>query len=217
MLRKKLSAALLAGATLSTLSPSLFAEEAGDWLVRGRFIHVNPNDDSSEVSGIPQSAVGVDADSTVELDFTYFLSKHWALELILATTNHEISGSGSISALENLVQTKVLPPTLTLQYHNYVTDNARLYLGAGLNYTLFYDENGLGAFDGADIDLDSSFGLSAQAGLDFNVSENWFMNIDVKFIKIDTEAEIRPGDGSVLTVDADIDPWVIGLGVGTRF
>jgi len=220
MFSRKLSAAWFAAAScLSCLSMSLpvYAEEAGDWLVRGRLIHVNPNDDSSAVSGIDGSGVAVNSDSTLELDFTYFIDKHWALELILATTGHDISGNGSIAALGNVVETDVLPPTLTLQYHNYVTENARLYFGLGLNYTLFYDEKGVGAFENADVDLDSSFGLAAQAGLDFDVSKDWFVNLDVKFVKMDTEAEIRPGDGSLLTVDADIDPWVIGLGVGRRF
>lgn len=213
----KLSMAILAVATSLSMSLPAYAEAAGDWLIRGRFIHVNPNDDSGEVTGIAQSGVGVNSDSTVELDFTYFIDQHWALELILATTEHDIAGTGSIAALGNVVEANVLPPTLTLQYHSYVTEDSRLYFGVGLNYTLFYEEEGVGAFNNADVDLDSSLGLAAQAGLDFNVNENWFVNFDVKFVKIDTEAEIRPGDGSVLKVDADIDPWVLGFGVGTRF
>ncbi len=217
MVTKKLAIGLVAALASLSFSTSSYAEEAGDWLVRGRLIDVNPNYDSGEVSGIPGSGVGVESDTTVEVDFTYFLDKNWAVELILATTGHDIFGTGAIDGLGKLVNANVLPPTLTLQYHHYLSDKARLYFGIGANYTLFYDEKGLGPFTGADVDLDSSFGLSTQVGLDFPVNDDWFMNIDVKYVTMDTTAEIRPGDGSVLTVDADIDPWVIGVGIGTRF
>lgn len=217
MVTKKLAVSLIAALVGLSFSAGSYAEEAGDWLVRGRLIDVNPNYDSGEVSGIPGSGVGVNSDTTVELDFTYFLDRNWALELILATTGHDIFGTDAIQALGDVAETNVLPPTLTLQYHEYLGDNARLYVGIGANYTLFYDEKGKGPFAGADVDLDSSFGLSTQIGLDWNVNKDWFMNLDVKYITMDTTAEIRPGDGSVLTVDADIDPWVIGIGFGTRF
>lgn len=217
MVIKKLALGLAAAVAALSYTANTYAEDAGDWLVRGRIVNVSPNDDSGEVTGIAGSGVGVDSDTTVEVDVSYFLSKNWALELIAATTKHDISGTGAIAALGNVVETRVLPPTLNLQYHNYLSEDTRVYFGAGVNYTVFFDEEGKGAFAGADVDLDNSFGLSTQIGVDFNINKDWFINLDAKYIFMDTEAEIRPGDGSVLKVDADIDPWVIGVGIGTRF
>lgn len=217
MIIKKLALGLAAVAATLSYTASAYAEDAGDWLVRGRIVNVSPNDDSGEVTGIAGSGVGVDSDTTVEVDLSYFLTKNWALELIAATTTHDISGTGAIAGLGNIVETKVLPPTLNLQYHNHLSEDTRMYFGAGINYTVFYDEEGKGAFAGADVDLDNSVGLSTQLGVDYDINDDWFINLDVKYIFIDTEAEIRPGDGSVLKVDADIDPWVVGVGIGTRF
>jgi outer membrane protein len=39
-----------------------------------------------------------------------------------------------------LASTWVLPPTLTMQYHLAPEGKIRPYLGAGLNYTIFYSE-----------------------------------------------------------------------------
>ena len=45
-----LAAALLTTLGLSTVAAPAMAYEAGDWLVRGRVINVNPNDDSGQPS-----------------------------------------------------------------------------------------------------------------------------------------------------------------------
>ena len=216
MLTKKLAMGIFVAMAGLSWGTSTYAADAGDWLVRGRVINVNPNDDSGEVTGISGSGVSVDSATTAELDFTYFLDKNWALELILATTGHDINGTGSVASLGKVVDTKVLPPTLTLQYHADMSESVRAYAGVGLNYTLFYSEDGTGAFEGADVDLDSSFGLAGQLGVDIDINDDWFFNLDVKYIAIDTTAEINTGT-SVLTVDADIDPWVFGIGFGTKF
>lgn len=215
-LKKAIAIAVTASACILTPVQS-YAAEAGDWLVRGRIINVNPNDDSSAVSGIAGSGVSVDTDTTVELDFTYFVDQNWALELILATTTHHVSGEGSIAGLGEIADAGVLPPTLTLQYHTDLNEKVSAYAGLGVNYTLFYSEDGKGPFEGADVDMDSSFGLSAQVGLDYDLNDDWFFNVDLKYVQLDTTAEIRPGDGSVLSVDVDIDPWIFGIGIGTKF
>ncbi|MCC9004298.1 MAG: hypothetical protein LM549_17010, partial [Candidatus Competibacter sp.] len=85
--------------------------------------------------------------------------------------------------------------------------------GLGLNYTFFFDESTEGALSGSDLKLDDSWGLAAQVGMDFDVAPNWFLNVDVRYIDIDTKAKL---DGvSIGTVE--IDPWVVGFNVGTRF
>jgi len=191
---------------------------AADWLVRGRIINVNPDDSSSLVSGATNTGVSVDSDTTLELDFTYMLNSNIGLELILATTKHNVTGTNSLAGVD-VSSVRVLPPTLTLQYHFAPKATVRPYVGVGLNYTLFYNAKvnaGLGGTGATDIDYDSSFGLAAQAGFDVDLNKDWFMNLDVKYIKMDTTATIT-GGSLAGTVDVDIDPWVIGVGVGKRF
>lgn len=200
-------------------STTVHADE-GDWLGRVRLLHVSPNDDSGSVSTIPGSSVTVDADTTIELDFTYFLSKHLGVELILGTSKHDISGGGSIAGLGKIANAKTLPPVVTLQYHFLPDNNIRPYLGLGVNYTRFYDEKATASLNTAlgstRVDLDDSWGLSIQAGVDIQVSRNWFVNLDAKYIQMDTTATLN-SSGVIRTVNVDIDPWFIGIGFGTRF
>jgi outer membrane protein len=213
----------LIGMLLSFVSTNVLAD-AGDWIVRGRIINVSPNDDSEDALGAGSNTpVGVDAATTLEVDFTYMLKSNLGLELILATTKHDITGEGNLSALGKIAETGVLPPTLTLQYHFSPGANIRPYAGAGLNYTLFYDESttdsltgGLGAAT-TGLELDSSFGLAAQLGLDVDISGGWFFNADVKYIQIETEATVTADGATASTIDVDINPWVFGIGVGKAF
>ena len=206
------------------------AYEAGDWVVRGRIINVNPNDDSSAVTLTPGgtiagTGVSVNDDTTLELDFTYMLDPHWGLELILATTKHQAKPNGTLATAlgssSSLLDVGVLPPTLTLQYHFAPSSNIRPYAGVGVNYTHFYDEEVKGGLDaaGASVDLDDSWGLAAQVGVDVDINKDWFVNFDVKYIDINTEASYKNTalSGASVDVDVDIDPWVIGVGIGTSF
>jgi outer membrane protein len=203
-----------------TASSQASANDQGDLLVRGRIINVNPNDSSGTVSTIPGSGVKVDSATTLELDFTYMIRPNIGLELILATTKHDIKGDGTIGALDKVGETGVLPPTLTAQYHFAPKATIRPYAGIGVNYTLFYSEKASSSLEGAlgstSVSLDNSFGLAAQAGVDVDINKDWFLNLDLKYINISTTAELNSG-GTTRSVDVDINPWVIGIGVGKTF
>lgn len=212
---------LLTTASMAAFASTAAYAEAGDWLVRARAILVAPQVDASGVEpAFPNGSVDVDDAWVPELDFSYFLTNRWALELILATSPHDLEGTGDLSALGKIGDVWALPPTLTLQYHFQPESNIRPYVGVGLNYTVFYDEDATTALNDAigqtSIKLDDSFGLAIQAGVDVDLNENWFVNADVKWIDIETEAELNTG-GSINKVDVDLDPIVFGVGIGRRF
>jgi len=85
--------------------------------------------------------------------------------------------------------------------------------GLGVNYTLFFDEKTQGPLTGADLDLDASFGVAAQLGFDYDLSDNWFLNLDVRWINIETDAEL---DGAPVET-VEIDPIVYSLTLGWAF
>ena len=66
------------------------------------------------------------------------------------------------------------------------------------------------------MDYENSFGFSFQGGLDYSLSDKWFLNIDLKKILLSTDVNVDTGEG-LLPVDVDINPLVIGLGVGMKF
>jgi outer membrane protein len=106
----------------------------------------------------------------------------------------------------------VLPPTLLLQYHFNHAGRIRPYVGAGVNYTLFYN-NGLNA-GGQSIGVTNhSWGPALQAGVDVQVTKSLFVNADIKKIWMHTDATL----GGQALGRLSIDPVVVGLGVGMRF
>jgi outer membrane protein len=227
----KLAIALLAATGFSAIATPAIAYEAGDWLVRGRIINVNPNDDSGSLvlgSGTDLGeGVTVDSDTVPELDITYMIDRNWGVELILGYSEHTVTTHKTAGAVvatlgnRDVIDTKVLPPTLTLQYHFMPDSNIRPYIGAGVNYTYFFDEevpsNSGVANAGDKVKLESSWGLAAQAGVDIAINDDWFVNLDVKYIQIDTTAKFSNTAVGSAQIDADIDPFVYGIGVGRRF
>ena len=98
-------------------------------------------------------------------------------------------------------------------------NNIRPYVGLGVNYTFLFDEDIDGLIPGADLELDNSVGLAAQVGVDFDIGENMFLNVDVRYIDIDSDAEVRlpDGGGKLDLGTVEIDPIVAGVHVGWRF
>lgn len=222
----KLAVALLAATGLSAIATPVMAYEAGDWLIRGRIAHIAPQDSSGDlfVNGANAGeGVKVDSDTIPELDITYMITPNWGVELILGYSEHTVTGekSATPASLGDVIDAKVLPPTLLLQYHFRPNAKIRPYVGAGINYTYFFDEETTGVIEtaGDNINLDSSWGFAAQAGVDIAVNDDWFVNFDVKYIDIDTEAHFKGilGGAVAAKIKADIDPIVYGIGIGRRF
>lgn len=212
--------ALGLAALFASLAGSAAADQ-GDWLVRLRGIVVAPTENSSNVlPGFPGGEVGVENAFVPELDFTYFFTRNFAAELILATSPHDLAGEGTLSALGEIADVMVLPPTLTLQYHFNPGGRLRPYAGIGVNWSIFYSEDASAALVGAlgptSVTVDDSVGVAYQVGFDLALSERWFLNADVKYIQIDTTATLNSG-GTINAVDVDLDPIVAGVGVGLRF
>lgn len=176
------------------------------WQVRLRVIAIIPDVDDD----LDDAKVDVSTAVVPELDFTYFFDENWAAELILATTKHDVDvdlGTGV-----DLGHVWILPPTLSLQYH-FTGGTVKPYLGAGINYTFFY---GIDEGDVVDMDYDDAVGFSMQGGLDFDLNDYWFLNLDIKKLLLTTDVKVNIGDG-IIPVEVDINPWIVGVGVGVKF
>ncbi len=209
-----------------TMVAGASAHEAGEFIVRAGVASVQPDDSSGALSlngdrgPLAGAEVGVKSDTQLGLTAAYMLGDHLGVELLASTPfEHEITAKGL--ATDKVGSTKHLPPTLNLQYYPLATDSAfQLYLGIGVNYTVFFEEDTSRALDGAlgntDMSLDDSFGLSLQVGADYSFNDNWMLNAAVWRLDLGTTAEIDSDAGQV-EVDVDIDPWVLMLGLGYKF
>lgn len=196
-------ASSLALAGLISLSPLAQAQDAGDWIVRLGAHSVQPKSNNSGL-------VNVDSAAMLTFNGTYMFASNWGVELLAALPfEHDIN----LNDGGKVAETKHLPPTLSLQYHFNPKGRLRPYVGAGLNYTLFFDEKTSGALAGAKLELDQSFGPAAQLGLDIDIADVWFVSLDARWFDIDTDAKVN---GAKLG-KVEIDPYATGLSFGRRF
>jgi outer membrane protein len=216
-----LTASLFVFSTFLTIVPAN-AVEKGDWLVRVRAIDISPTDESGGISPDLLTS-GLDPQSVVvpELDITYMATDTIGLELILATSPHKFEATGAVAALGDVAEAWLLPPTLLAQYHFPTGTKFRPYVGAGLNYTIAYHEKAESSLETAlggqtTVKAGNSFGWALQAGMDYDINDNWFLNLDVKYIDLGVDITLNTG-GVVRTVDVEINPIVFGIGVGYRF
>ncbi len=194
--------ALLVAAALMAPSAA-FAHQAGDILVRGGAATVAPTTDSDDF-------FDVDSNTQLGLTFSYMVTDNWGVELLAATPfSHDVSMGGG-----EVANVKHLPPTLVAQYYfGNAQSKVRPYVGAGVNYTFFFDEEGLGGLSGADVKADDSWGLAAQAGIDMNVTDKLFVNASAWVMDIDTDVSV----GGSYVNTANIDPVVLMFGLGYSF
>jgi len=222
--------ALAATATLLLLAPAVFAADIAPlmepapeaatealaapspWQVRVRGLGVITND-SGSVNGVGGSDLSYSDSVIPELDITYYLTDNFAAELILGTTYSNIYAEGSLAAVGKVGKSWLLPPTLTLQYHFTDFGAFKPYVGAGVNYTMFYSQKSDAA---TALDVKNTFGTALQVGADYMINEHWGVNFDVKklFLKADFDATIG---GTNYSGKAKLDPWLIGAGITYRF
>ncbi|MAB10750.1 OmpW family outer membrane protein [Hyphomonas sp.] len=223
-MKRLFCAALLASATWTTIA-GVAAADDNPWMVRGRVIGVLPSE-SADLS-VAGARLGGDVDISdeyvPELDITYFFNKNIAAELILATAQHDVTATNVAAvggADVKLGDVWVLPPTVTLQYHFTDMGQFKPYVGAGINATLFYNEDEGSTAD--NIDYDPSFGPALQIGFDYDLDGQpggWAFNADVKkiWINSDVTVDFTTALGAKVKADVDINPTVVGLGFGYKF
>jgi len=185
---------------------------AGTWLVDFRATSVAP-DESGPIltaAGVDTTLdVKVDDDTIPSLGISYFVTDKVAVELILGTSKHTVSAT---TAPDTAVHdTWVLPPVLSVQYHPLPAARFSPYIGAGVNYMIFYNGKDRNGFK---VELDDGFGYSLQAGADIAISGPWSLNLDVKKVFFETTAKINNG---ALKSDVTLDPLVLSVGVGRKF
>lgn len=213
---------VMLGVLLATAALPAHAAQ-GDVLVRVRAILVAPNESSSGIlPALPTEKVAVSNTVMPEVDFTYMATDHVGLELILATSKHKLSGqTGTTGRIGKLGSSWVLPPTLTAQYHFAPQAKVRPYVGAGVNYTVFWNEDASDGLEAAvgktRIHLSDSLGWAVQAGTDIDLTKTVFLNLDVKYIGMKTNARLATTAIGTQRVKVDINPLVAGIGLGFRF
>jgi outer membrane protein len=210
------------------------ALEKGDIIVRARVININPNvnngnqltlhDSGQPIEDALGVKVGVDVDdaTTLDIDFTYMVTNHVGLELLLdLTSKHDVNATDAFKG-DQIGDVRVLPPSLIAQYHFLPNSNIRPYAGLGINYTFYFDESTHQDWDDrlggkTKLSVNDTWGYVTQVGMDIDITDNWFFNIDAKYIGMNTKGVVKVDGVKSFDANFDVDPLVLGVGIGTTF
>jgi outer membrane protein len=233
---------LLAAATIATLGvmpaaaadmspvykapPAPVIDPFNPWMLRVRALGVVTRD-SGSVDQVPGSDLKTSNTVVPELDVTYFFTPNIAAELVLGVTHHTVTGTGApATAGLDVGKAWLLPPTLTFQYHFTNFGAFKPYVGAGVNYTWFFDQSAGNVPNSAGVTITSSHlhnaaGGALQVGFDYMLDRHWGLNFDVKKLFLrpswDGVATIGQATNVPLTGKVNLDPWLIGGGLTYKF
>ena len=202
---------LALAAALALVASPAFAQSAGHWTLGVGVHQVAPRSDNGTLVGTPLGTLKMDVGNSTRPTVTaeYFLKDNLGVEVLAALpfqNDIDVVGVGKVGS------TKHLPPTVSLQYH-FGNGTLRPFVGLGVNYTRFFGTDTKGALKGSDIDLGSSWGVAAHAGLDFAVTDKSAVRVDVRWADIDSRVKL---DGAKIGT-ANIDPMVYGVAYVLKF
>jgi outer membrane protein len=202
-----LQRAVLALAVVGGVVMPLAAQaQNSPWLVRVRAVNLDSSNKDSTGLGL-----SINDKVIPEVDISYFFTPNLAAELVLTYPQKQDVRSSGV----NIGSFKHLPPTLTAQYHFTGMGAFKPYVGAGVNYTLISSVKFAPAVQAAlQPSLEkNSFGFAVQAGFDYEIAKNTYLNFDIKKVQIRTDVKAA----GVKVGEFKIDPVLLGVGVGWRF
>jgi outer membrane protein len=173
--------------------------------VRATYLVTTDGSKAGGPLGLAADAIVIEDKTIPEFDLNYRINDQWALELVTTIPQEHTVKLKGVGELGNF---KHLPPTLMVKYYAGEVAGFRPYVGAGVNFTLIFDEN-LGG-----LKLDSySVGPAAQVGVDYALNERWALNFDVKRAMLRTDVEL----GGAKITSLELDPWLLAVGVNYAF
>lgn len=197
------------------LSPAAFAQDATTGAA-GKRVAVVGGYALSEPTRNPDIAgtrAQVDGDGAATLSASYYVNDNIAVEAWGAAdkfghrVNTAAGKAGSVDAQ---------PYALSGQYHFRTgADTVRPFVGLG-----YYEQNFSGetaqpgaALAGRRVGIETTKGAMATAGVDLNLTPTWFARADVRYLQGDSDIKL---DGAKAG-DAELDPVIVGVGIGARF
>lgn len=198
---KTLAAALLLTAPIAAQA----AETDNPWTLHFGAHVVDPKSDTGQLAGM-RSSISKSTRPTFSVEYRF--APGWSAELLAALPfQHEVRLDGT-----RAVSVKQLPPTAGVLYHFMEGGKVSPFVGAGINYTWFFDKKGRNALEGADVQLKNSWGIAGHAGVDIRLDDRWTFTVDARYMDIDTKVKVN----GARVGTAHVDPWVYGLSVGYR-
>lgn len=202
------------------------AQSAGTWMARVGAIGLYPQVSSGDLSppAFPNTQTDVSSDWTLGGGVTYMITDNWSVDVPLALPfTHTLTGAGAIAGVGTIGTTKALPITMWGQYRfGEAKSTFRPYLGAGLTYAYFYDENAtstLNALSGGTpsnpttFSIQSKWAFGVQAGATYAFNERWFLDGMVGYTWLKNTTTLSTGQTQPMT----LNPVSVAIFIGYKF
>ena len=205
--------ALAAAASLAFAAPVAFAQDQDNdperFSVVAGYAHMVPKSDPGTIVG---SKADLDGQGAPTLSGSWHVNENISIELWGAgkvETDVDLAdgGRGSI---------KTQPIALSGQYHFGESGQAiRPYVGLGYYQANVDSEEFDATVAGPNhVGIGTPKGVIGTVGADFNLTDRWFARADARYMKGDAEVSVAGEDTGE---ELQMDPWMVGVGVGVRF
>ena len=185
---------------------------AGAFVLRGRVVGIFPDNGNSTITRIG-GYIQVDNSVSPEIDLSYFITDHIAIEGETGVTRNTLTAEDTRLGTVAVGKVWSAPVLLVLQYHVLPHRRWNPYLGAGLAVLPYFGAQPAGGLV-QQLSVQSEVGAALQAGVDYELTNHWYGNVDIKKLFVASYASVD--DGSI-TSSGHINPLIIGLGIGYRF
>ena len=202
------------------------AQSAGTWMARVGATGIYPQVSSGDLSppAWPNTQTDVSSDWSLGGGITYMITDNWSVDVPVALPfTHTLTGAGAIAGVGTIGTTKALPVTVWGQYRfGEAKSTFRPYLGAGLTYAYFFDENAtntLNALSGGTpsnpttFSIQSKFAFGVQAGATYAFNERWFLDGMVGYTWLKNTTTLSTGQTQPMT----LNPVSVAISVGYKF
>lgn len=194
--------------------------QKGEWQYRTSLAAVEPSGESDPVADLG-TVLSLDTGPALAFDASYGLSHTLAASLTLTGSYHTMETSGGLAGGLTAGDLWLGSAALTLQWRPGLMGSWHPYVGAGLSYAepfAFDVDDEAAAIGLVDIEFDGDLGYVIQAGVMYDLDRAWFLDVRATYYTLTAEAGLTVDPGLPYgTVEMDLDPWQVGLGVGTRF
>jgi len=208
-------------AAVMLAAPAAMAQQAGEFTVGVGAHVVSPKSKNGTLNSGAQTALGVtsnqievNSDTKPTLTFEYFIADNLGIEVLAALPFEHTAGvSGDPT---RYISTKVLPPTVSVQYH-FDLGAIKPFAGVGVNYTTFLSST-YGPVDTSGgthtYSLKDSVGAAVHLGTDIALNDQTSLRLDARWIDISSDLKVS-GLGKVAKVE--LDPIVVGFAFVHKF
>lgn len=165
-------------------------------------------------SGDPYSNVEADSGPFAGVSLSYMFIPHLGMELGVS----RYTTTWKLSSIE-MGDLSVTPVTLAVQYRILPDRAVCPYLELGVAYLInsFDTSSEYRSRYSRDIDVDNSPGWIAGAGVEFDITNGFFLNLHAKYLSASAGVKETAGSVSVDQEDASVNAVLVGVGARYRF